>query len=163
MVYLKETKKVTKHMEIKKIIENKDDFMYLLLLGDEQENMIKKYLYIGDSFTLYDYDDLKTVSVVTKKDNDTYEIKNLATYEKCQGKGYGTYMLKYIIEEYKGKCKKLLLGTGDIGKILLFYEKFGFIYSHRVKDFFVDNYDHEMFEDGKQLIDMIYLKLEYEK
>ena len=150
-------------MEIKRIIENKDDYMDLLLLGDEQENMIKKYLYIGDLFALYDNDDLKTVSVVTKEDNETYEIKNLVTYEKYHGNGYGTYMLKYIIEEYKNKCKKLLLGTGDISKILSYYEKFGFIYSHKIKNFFVDNYDHEMFEEGKQLIDMVYLKLEYEE
>ena len=150
-------------MEVKKISENKDDFMDLLLLGDEQENMIKKYLYIGDLFALYDNDDLKTVSVVTKEDNETYEIKNIATYETYHGKGYGTYMLKYIIEEYRNKCKKILLGTGDIGKILAYYEKFGFIFSHKIKNFFIDNYDHEMFEDGKQLIDMIYLKLEYEE
>ncbi len=149
-------------MEIKRIIENKDDLMDLLLLGDEQENMIKKYIYIGDLFALYD-NDLKTVSVVTKEDNETYEIKNLATYEKYHGKGYGTHMLKYIIEEYKNKCKKLLLGTGDNSKILSYYKKFGFAYSHTIKNFFVDNYDHEMFEDGKQLVDMIYLKLEYEE
>ena len=31
-------------MEIKKITENKEQFMDLLLLGDEQENMIRKYL-----------------------------------------------------------------------------------------------------------------------
>ena len=149
-------------MEIKKIIENKDDFMDLLLLGDEQENMIKKYLYKGELYALYD-DDLKTVSVVTKEDNETYEIKNLATYEKYHGRGYGTYMLKYIIEEYKNKCKKLLLGTGDNDKILSYYNKFGFTYSHTVKNFFIDNYDHKMFEDGKQLVDMIYLKLEYDQ
>ena len=147
-------------MEIKRITENKDDFMDLLLLGDEQENMIKKYLYIGDLFALYD-NDLKTVSVVTKEDDETYEIKNLATYEKYHGKGYGTHMLKYIIEEYRNRCKYLLLGTGDNIKILSYYKKFGFSYSHTVKNFFVDNYDHEMFEDGKQLVDMIYLKLEY--
>jgi GNAT superfamily N-acetyltransferase len=149
-------------MEIKRITENKDDFMDLLLLADEQENMIKKYLYRGDLFALYD-NGLKTVSVVTKEDTETYEIKNLATYEKSQGKGYGTRMLKYIIEEYKNKCRKLLLGTGDNSKILSFYKKFGFVYSHTVKHFFVDNYDHEMFEDGKQLVDMIYLKFEYEE
>ncbi len=148
-------------MEIKRIIEDKDDFMDLLLLGDEQESMIKKYLYRGDLFALYDTD-LKTVSVVTKEDNETYEIKNLATYEKYHEKGYGTYMLKYIIEEYKNKCKKLLLGTGDNSEILSYYKKFGFAYSHTIKNFFVDNYVHEMFEDGKQLVDMIYLKLEYE-
>ena len=147
-------------MEIKRISIDKDNFMDLLLLGDEQENMIKKYLYTGDLYALYD-NDLKTVCVVTKEDNETSEIKNLATYEKYHGKGYGTYMLKYIIAEYKNKCKKLLLGTGDISKILSYYKKFGFIYSHKIKGFFVDNYDHEMFEEGKKLIDMIYLKLEY--
>ena len=147
-------------MNIKKIIKNKDDFMDLLLLGDESENMIKKYLYIGDLFALYD-NDLKTVSVVTKEDNETYEIKNLATYEKYHGKGYGNHMLKYIIEEYKDKCKKLVLGTGDNTKIISYYNKSGFTYSHTMKNFFIDNYDHEMFEDGKQLIDMIYLKYEY--
>ena len=149
-------------MEIKKIIENKDDFMDLLLLGDEQENMIKKYLYTGELFALYD-NDLKTACVVTKENKETYEVKNLATYEKYHRKGYGTYMLNYIIENYKNKCKKLLLGTGDNSKILAYYKKFGFTYSHTIKDFFVNNYDHEMFEDGKQLVDMIYLKLEYKQ
>ena len=48
---------------------------------------------------------------------------------------------------------------GDNSKILSYYKKFGFIYSHTINDFFVNNYDHEMFEDGKQLVDMIYLKL----
>ena len=71
-------------------------------------------------------------------------------------------MLKFIISEYKNQCKKLLVGTGDNNKILSFYRKCGFVYSHTVKDFFINNYDHEMFEDGKKLIDMIYLKLEYE-
>lgn len=149
-------------MNIKKIIQNKDDFMDLLLLGDEQESMIKKYLYTGDLFALYD-NDLKTVSVVTKEDDETYEIKNLATYEKYRGKGYGTHMLKYIIKEYKNKCKKLILGTGDNIKIISYYNKSGFTYSHKIKNFFIDNYDHEMFEDGKQLVDMIYLKYVYEE
>ncbi|WP_319562329.1 GNAT family N-acetyltransferase [Marispirochaeta sp.] len=149
-------------MDIKIINENKDDFMDLLLLGDEQENMIKKYLYKGNLFALYD-NDLKTISVVTKEDDETYEIKNLATYEKYHGKGYGTHMLEFIIEEFKSKCKRLSLGTGDISSILSYYKKFGFVYSHTIKNFFVDNYDHEMFEDGKQLVDMIYLKLEYNK
>ena len=149
-------------MEIKRIIENKDDFMDLLLLGDEQENMVKKYLYIGNLYALYE-NDLKTVCVVTKEEENIYEIKNIATYEKYHGKGYGTYMLKYIIEDYKNQCNILLVGTGDNNKILSFYKKSGFVYSHKIKDFFVNNYDHKIFEDGKQLIDMIYLKLEYKE
>jgi GNAT superfamily N-acetyltransferase len=147
-------------MEIKRIINGKENYIDLLLLGDEQESMINKYLNRGELYALYD-GDLKTVSVVTNEDENTYEIKNIATYEKYQGKGYGTYMIKYIIENYKNKCSTLLVGTGESYRILSFYKKCGFIYSHSIKDFFVNNYDHKMYEEGKQLIDMIYLKIEY--
>jgi GNAT superfamily N-acetyltransferase len=147
-------------MEIKIITKNKEDFMGLLLLGDEQENMVKKYLARGELYTLYDKD-LKTVCVVTQESESIYEIKNIATFEKHQGKGYGRYMIKYIIEKYKGKCNQLLVGTGEDDKILSFYKSSGFIYSHTVKDFFINNYDHEIFENGKQLRDMIYLKINF--
>ena len=145
-------------MEIKQITDNKEQYMDILLIADEQENMINKYLNRGDLFALYD-DDLKTVSVVTKENYDTYEIKNIATYEKYRSKGYGGCMIKYIIQHYKNRCKVLIVGTGENEKILSFYKNFGFIYSHTVKDFFIDNYDHEIFEDGVQLKDMIYLKM----
>jgi len=147
-------------MKIKQITDNKEQYMDLLLIADEQENMIKKYLNRGDLFALYD-DDLKTVAVVTKEKNDTYEIKNIATYEKYRCKGYGGCMIKYIIQHYKNQCKVLIVGTGENEKILSFYKSFGFIYSHTIKNFFIDNYDHEMFEDGIQLKDMIYLKMEF--
>lgn len=147
-------------MEIKTIIKNKEAFMDLLLLGDEQVNMVKKYLDRGELYTLYD-NDLKTVCVVTEEPESIYEIKNIATYEKYQGNGYGSYMIKYIIEKYKGKCNQLLVGTGEDDKILTYYKSFGFIYSHTIKDFFINNYDHEIFENGKQLRDMIYLKIDF--
>ena len=63
-----------KNIEIKEITQNKEKYMDLLLLGDEQENMVKKYLYRGKLFALHD-GDLKTVSVVTKEDESIYEIK----------------------------------------------------------------------------------------
>jgi len=149
-------------MEIKKINDNKENFMDLLLLGDEQENMINKYLQRGELYALYDKD-LKTVCVITKEDEDIYEIKNIATYEQFHGKGYGTIMIKFIIENYKNKCNKLLIGTGDNSRIISFYKNFGFEYSHTEKDFFIKNYDHEMIEDGKQLKDMVYMKIEFDK
>jgi len=153
---------MVKSVEINEILQDKEKFMDLLLLGDEQKNMIKKYLYRGALFTLCD-EDLKTASVVTKEDETVYEIKNIATYEKYQGKGYGTMMIKYIIEKFKDKCKTLLVGTGEDDKTISFYKNCGFVYSHTVKDFFVNNYDHKIFEKGKQLKDMIYLKIEFVK
>ena len=147
-------------MEIIKVMENKEKYMDLLLLGDEQENMVKRYLEKGDLYALYD-NDLKTVCVVTQENDKIYEIKNIATYEKYHGKGYGSIMLKYIIENYKNKCDQLLVGTGEIEWILSFYKNNGFTYSHKINNFFVDNYDHEMFDNGIQLIDMVYLKIDY--
>jgi len=54
----------------------------------------------------------------------------------------------------------MFVGTGDSLAILNFYKKCGFTESHRVENFFTDNYDHPIYENGKQLVDMIYLKRE---
>ena len=147
-------------MEIKLISEKKKQFLDLLLLADEQESMIDKYLGRGDLFALYD-NDLKSICVVTDEGSGTYEIKNLATYEKYQRHGYGKALINYVCEYYKNKCKKMLVGTGDSPHTIPFYEKCGFTISHRIPNFFIDNYDHPMFEDGVQLIDMVYLEKEF--
>lgn len=144
-------------MRIEKIIENKKQFLDLLLLADEQENMIDKYLNKGDLFALFD-DDLKSVCVVSPIDSETCELKNIATYEKYQGKGYGKALINFVLDYYKSDYKTMLVGTGETPTILSFYESCGFEKSHRVKNFFTDNYDHPMFDGDIQLIDMIYLK-----
>lgn len=146
-------------LEIKRIYENKKQFLDLLLLADEQESMIDKYLERGELFALYD-GDIKSVCVVTRESDDVCELKNIATYEECQGKGYGSKLLNHIFSHYRGKYRAMLVGTGDIPWIIWFYEKNGFSISHRIKGFFTDNYDHPIFEDGVQLVDMIYLSKE---
>ncbi len=146
-------------MRIEKIIENKKLFIDLLLLADEQENMIDKYLSNGDLFALYD-DDLKSVCVVLPINNETCELKNIATYEEYQGQGYGRSLINFISEFYKNEYKTMLVGTGETPAILSFYESCGFKKSYRVKNFFTDNYDHPIFDGNIQLVDMIYLKKE---
>lgn len=144
-------------MRVEKIIENKKQFLDLLLLADDQENMIDKYLPNGDLLALYD-DDLKSICVIVPVNSETCELKNIATYEKYQGKGYGSILIDYISNFYKNDYKTMLVGTGEIPAILSFYESCGFQKSHRVKNFFTDNYDHPIFDGNIQLIDMIYLK-----
>ncbi len=144
-------------MKTERIIENKKQFIDLLLLADEQENMIDKYLPNGDLFALYD-GDLKTVCVVVPINSETCELKNIATYKKYQGKGYGRALIKFIFDFYKTNFKTMLVGTGEVPAILSFYEGCGFEKSHRVKNFFIENYDHPIFEGDIQLVDMIYLK-----
>jgi len=146
-------------VEIKTINENKKQFIDLLLLADESESMIDKYLERGEMFALYD-NELKSICVVTRESSDTCELKNIATYEKWHGMGYGSKLIQYISSFYKDKYKTMIVGTGDVPKSIRFYEKNGFYLHHRIHNFFIDNYDHPMFEDGVQLVDMIYLKKE---
>lgn len=143
-------------MKIEKITENKKQFLDLLLLADEQESMIDRYLTAGDLFALYD-GDLKSVCVVLPLNSETCELKNIATYGKYQGKGYGRTLINFISDFYKKKYKSMFVGTGETPAILSFYESCGFEKSHRIKNFFTDNYDHPMFDGDIQLIDMIYL------
>jgi hypothetical protein len=90
-------------VKIEKIIENKKQFLDLLLLADEQENMIDKYLPSGDLFALYD-DDLKSVCVVVPINSETCELKNIATYEKYQGKGYAYYKMRQCETFFSFEC-----------------------------------------------------------
>ena len=145
-------------MEIIKIMDgDKTKYMELLLIADEQVSMIEKYLYLGDMFALYD-DDVRAICIVTQEQSGVYEIKNIVTVPKYQRKGYGQHLISFIIDNYKTSGNVLYVGTGDSPMTLNFYEKCGFDKSHIVKNFFVDNYDHPIYEDGKQLVDMIYLK-----
>ena len=144
-------------LRIEKITGNKKQFLDLLLLADEQENMIDRYLPGGDLFALYD-DDLKSVCVVVPINSETCELKNIATYEKYQGRGYGRALMNFIFNFYKTDYRTMLVGTGETPAILSFYESCGFEKSHRVKNFFTENYDRPIFEGGIQLVDMIYLK-----
>ena len=145
-------------MNIVKIEEDKKKYMDLLILADEQESMIDRYLERG---TMYALDDngVKAVCVVTDEGNGVMEIKNIAVLPEYQHRGYGRKLIDFLVSEYKDKYSILQVGTGDSPLTVPFYEKCGFEKSHTVKNFFTDNYDHPIFECGKQLIDMIYFKL----
>ncbi len=145
-------------MEIRQITENKRDYMDILLLADPQENMIEKYLDRGEMFVLSENGDVLTVCVVVTMLNGNCELKNIATVEEYQRQGYGTYMLRYICEHYSKKYDIMYVGTGNSRKTLHFYEACGFVNSHIMANFFVDNYREPIYEDGAQLTDMIYLK-----
>lgn len=143
-------------MTIKLITDNKKKHIDLLLLADESEIMIDKYLERGDMYILDD-NGIKAECVVTKEEDGIYELKNIAVSPEFHRKGYGKALIDDVFARY-ADCKQMLVGTGDVPSTLGFYQSCGFSESHRIKNFFVDNYDHPMYEDGKQLVDMVYLK-----
>lgn len=144
-------------MEFRTINDNRPDFLPLLLLGDEQEDMIARYLNRGTLWALYD-GELRAVCVVTEEGGGTFEIKNLAVAPQSQRQGYGRAMVDFAARACRGR--RLLAGTGDSPLTIPFYEACGFRESHRVKNFFTDNYDHPIFEAGRQLRDMVYFSME---
>lgn len=145
-------------MNIKKVTGAKKEHMNLLLLADEQENMIDKYLEKGEMFVLDDHG-IKAECVITKESNGIYELKNIAVMPECQRKGFGKRLIEFLFDHYSD-CDVMLVGTGDCPSTLSFYHNCGFKESHRINNFFIDNYDHLMFEDDIQLVDMVYLKKE---
>ncbi len=144
-------------IEIKQIITAKKDYLDLLLLADEQESMIDKYLAQGQMFALYFEQEVRAICVVTDEGGGTLEIKNIATKPKYQGQGYGRQLIDFIISKYSGNFDKLIVGTGDSPATIPFYQKCGFKETHRIKNFFTDNYNHPIYEAGKLLTDMVYL------
>lgn len=139
------------------VTDNKKQYLDLLLLADEQEDMIDRYL---DRGTMYVLDDngVKCECVVTDEGNGVLEIKNIATVPECQGKGYAKALIDFVVQKYKEHYTVLQVGTGDSPLTIPFYERCGFVRSHNIPNFFTDNYDHPIFECGVQLVDMIYLQ-----
>lgn len=145
-------------MQIIQIKENKKRFLDLLLLADEQESMIDRYLERGEMFALYEGDRLVSECVVTDEGNELCELKNIAVSPQFQRMGYGKRLILFLLEHYKDRYRAMQVGTGESPETLTFYEQCGFVYSHRIPGFFTDNYDHPMYEGGRQLVDMVYLK-----
>ena len=144
-------------MDTIEITENKKAYLSLLLLADEQEDMIDCYLERGRMFILDD-NGVKAECVITDEGNGLLEIKNIATVPEYQRKGYGKALIDFIVQNFKGQYALLQVGTGDSPLTIPFYEKCGFVRSHVLPNFFTDNYNHPIFENGVQLVDMVYLQ-----
>ena len=146
-------------MHITKITHNKKTYLPLLLLADEEEAMLDRYL---ERSTMYVLDDsgVKAECVVTDEGSGILEIKNLAVEPAYQKHGYGRTLIDFIAARYKTTHRILQVGTGDSPSTVPFYEKCGFTRSHIVKNFFTDNYSHPIYDAGVLLKDMVYLRRE---
>ena len=144
-------------MKIIPIDHDKKRFLDLLLLGDEQESMIDRYLERGTMFAVYD-PDVRGVCVVTDEGDGVLELKNIAVSPEFQHHGYGRKMIAFLEGSYRGSYQVLRVGTGDSILTLPFYEKCGFREVYRIEGFFMENYDHPILEAGKQLVDMVVLE-----
>lgn len=136
----------------------------LLLLADETEEAIKKYLYDCDVYTLSVTPDAHPIGVFAlhRLNDQQVEIRNMAIAESFRGQGKGSFLIKEIKEiARRNKVKEVIVGTADTGTCQIrFYEKNGFTRYDLKKNFFIENYPAPIFENGVMLRDMIMLKIE---
>mgnify|MGYP002573731935 CR=1 FL=1 len=103
-------------MKITEIKENKKQYINLLLLADEQEDMIDLYLNRGIMYVLNN-NGTKAICIITDEGNGILEIKNIATVPEHQHKGYGRKLIDFIVNKYKDKYDSYKLRSYLKGKL----------------------------------------------
>lgn len=141
---------------ISEVCCDKKHYLPLLLIGDESETMIDRYLDCGRLYVGTLGGEPIAVCVTVDTDENTTEVKNLAVRPEFQHRGFGRRMLEYV--EKLCRRRTITLGTGETPSTLRFYQSCGYTFSHRIPDFFTDNYPHPIIEEGVMLRDMVYLK-----
>ena len=148
-------------MQVKKI-ENKEDFIDLLLEADPSKDMIHKYLNDSDVYALKKGDELISIAVILHIDRKTLELKNIVTRENYRNKGYAKTLLKSLCGNYKQKYDRMLVGTTENN--IPFYVKQGFDkYEKTIKNFFIDNYNEEIKDEDLICTDLIYYSKDLKK
>ena len=125
-------------LEIRKVETDKKRYLDLLLLADEQEDMVDRYLERGTMYVLED-GGVKAECVVTDEGDGILELKNIAVAPDFQGRGYGKAMVAFLVQTYTEQHTVLQVGTGDSSSTIPFYESCGFRRHHLVKNFFTNH------------------------
>ena len=98
-------------MKIKKIETDKKQYLDLLLLADEQEDMIDRYLEHGTMYVLED-GGVKAECVVTDEGGGLLELKNIAVRPEVQGRGYG----KTLVASFSMASRPRRTSTAQISR-----------------------------------------------
>lgn len=157
-----DTSVIREQMPQVKRIENKEDYIGLLLEADPSKASIMKYLQDSDVYGLKLNDEIISLAVILHIDKNTLELKNLVTKSEYRNKGYAKRLLKHLCGNYKQKYSKMIVGTTENN--IPFYVKQGFDkYEKTIKNYFIDNYNEEIRDGNLICTDMIYYSKDLKK
>jgi ribosomal protein S18 acetylase RimI-like enzyme len=135
----------------------------LLLPADPSKSQIEDYIHRGYCYLAYD-DQKQIVGefVLLPTHPQTIEIVNIAVDERFQGRGIGKTLILRAFEEARNlNYKTIEIGTGNSSiHQLRLYQKCGFRIVGIDLDYFVRNYEEEIYEAGIHCRDMIRLRKE---
>lgn len=143
-----------------KKLQNPEHIPYhLLLLADETKDAIDKYVFISDIYIILLDNSEVGVFCLYPVSKEIIELKNIGLLSIYRQRGIGSKTLAFIKQVCKKEYKVLLVGTGDANtKQIDFYGKNDFLKHSIRKNFFIENYPDPIFDNGKQLVDMVVLK-----
>ena len=145
-------------------IPTTDAPMKLLLLADPSEEKIRSYLPESKCFVAISNEIVMGACVVKPRGAGVHELMSIAVHPDYQQSGNGTALLKWVIDFFqRAGASQLEVGTGTFGYQLSFYQRQGFRVTSIDRDFFLENYDEPIFENGIQLMDMLRLTIRYSK
>ncbi|SLL32005.1 Uncharacterized N-acetyltransferase YvbK [Mycobacteroides abscessus subsp. abscessus] len=146
-------------MIIRKLTKEEKPPIELLVTADPSVNLVKEYLKKGLCYVAEEKNQMIGVYVLLPIEEEAIELINLAVAEDYQGKGLGKKLVFHALEVATQLGYKVMeVGTGNssIGQLAL-YQKCGFRINHIDKDFFLKNYEEEIYENGIRCVDMIRL------
>lgn len=132
------------------------DYLELLTIADESEEIVKEYMNLGDLFAIRLNEKTIGVALFIEASPQIIELKNIALLPEYRGKGYGKEVISKAIKLYKDKTyKKMMVGTANSSiENIAFYQKIGFRMTHIKRDFFA-KYPESIIENGIRALDMI--------
>ena len=132
----------------------------LLLEADPNIDHVNQYLVDSLCYVATIQNNVVGVCILKLIDRNKFELFNIAVLPENQKKGIGSQLLKTVLEHLEEQDgESVELGTGSFGYQLTFYQRFGFRVDSISKDYFINNYDEPIFENGIQLKDMLRLTL----
>jgi len=136
--------------------------MELLLEADPSVEKIEAYLPNSRCFVAILQGEPVGAYVVQRIAPDVYELMSIAVSPEHQRKGIGLELLKHVVATVKDMdACRLEVGTGTFGYQLAWYQRQGFRVFAIERDFFLDNYEEPIYENGIQLKDMLRLAVDY--
>lgn len=146
-------------MIIRKLTQEESPPIELLVTADPSESLVKDYLKKGLCYISEEKNQIIGVYVLLPRKEGLIELINLAVAEIYLGKGLGKKLVMHAIEEARMLGYKVIeVGTGNssIGQLAL-YQKCGFRINRIDRDFFLKNYEEEIYENEIHCVDMIRL------
>ena len=138
------------------IVPKRQQYMDLLLLADESEEIVQTYIERGDLFAISLQNQTIGVALFIEEAPHVIELKNIALLPQFTGHGYGKAVIEHACTLYKRRnIHKLIVGTANSSiDNIAFYQKAGFRMTHVKSNFFLQ-YPAPIFENGIQALDML--------